>query len=234
MSNGGRWRIVLSVEQDKSVDLSPASNTAIECRRVCAMRALTESDVPELHYIVPVDNLGSISVRGLLSHNRARPLRPTSVADPDVQKRRKKQVPNGLRLHDYVNLYFHARNPMMYLRKEGHENLAVLQIHPAALHTPNAVIATCNASSTYVRFLPSPDGLNQLDGDLVFAEYWTHPDPFEFWRRKSARCAELLIPHALDPTMVLGAYASNARSAATIGSTWPRLPVTLSEHMFFR
>jgi len=44
----------------------------------------------------------------------------------DVQeKREQKHVPGGLKLHQYANLYFHARNPMLYKRKTEINNLCV-------------------------------------------------------------------------------------------------------------
>jgi hypothetical protein len=131
---------------------------------------ITVADVHELHYIVPIENLPSIRARGVLSHNRSKPLRAATVANPDVQARRRKRVPNGLALHDYVNLYLHARNPMMYVRKDGHLDLAVLRINPSVLTHDGAVITSCNASSDYVRFLGSPEGLASLDRDIVFAD----------------------------------------------------------------
>ena len=52
---------------------------------------------------------------GLLSHQGASAFPHYSVASEEVQERcRLKRLPNGERLHNYVNLYFDARNPMMY------------------------------------------------------------------------------------------------------------------------
>lgn len=68
--------------------------------------------VTELHYITHIDNLISIAQLGILSYHDARKLQPTSIAATEIQDLRTgKKVPGGLALHDYVNLYFHARNP---------------------------------------------------------------------------------------------------------------------------
>lgn len=83
----------------------------------------------ELHYITPISNVSSIAARGLLSHRRAARHNPDSVALATVQERREaKPVPRGRPLHEYVNLYVNARNPMLYLRSQGddHEGLCVL------------------------------------------------------------------------------------------------------------
>ena len=74
--------------------------------------------VTEFHCIMPIANLASVMNHGILSHERAAKRPHRSVALQPVQdKRDKKQVPGGLKLHQYANLYFHARNPMMYKRQ---------------------------------------------------------------------------------------------------------------------
>jgi hypothetical protein len=46
---------------------------------------------------------------------------------PEIQRRRAgRVVPGGRSLHEYVNLYICARNPMLYLRRAMHAKLCVL------------------------------------------------------------------------------------------------------------
>ena len=68
------------------------------------------SDVKELHYITPIENLPSILKYGILSHRRVEKLDHKSVAMADVQARRAAvRIPGGRPLHEYANLYFNAR-----------------------------------------------------------------------------------------------------------------------------
>jgi len=137
---------------------------------------MTREDLDELHYITPIANVASILSDGILSHQRAGKVRHESVAMGEVQERRKKvMVPGGRRLHEYVNLYIHGRNPMLFVRRGQHEQLCVLRISPAVLDLRGVVIADRNASSDHVRFGPAPAALALVDRDRVFAEYWTHP-----------------------------------------------------------
>ena len=71
--------------------------------------------------------------RGILSHRFADKVPHESVAMQEVQDRRmNKIVPGtGKRLHDYANIYFCARNPMLYKRKDTHTELCVLRISTA-------------------------------------------------------------------------------------------------------
>jgi len=74
---------------------------------------MNRTDLQELHYITPIANLPSIRQHGLLSHNRVKKLPSQSIAMPEIQERRERvQIPGGQPLHNYVNFYINARNPI--------------------------------------------------------------------------------------------------------------------------
>lgn len=154
----------------------------------------------------------SICTVGILSHQKVQRIQHKSVAMNEIQEKRKKVVvpdKKGNRpLHQYVNLYFHARNPMMFKRKAVHKELCVVRISKDILHFTGVVIADRNASSDYVRFSQAPNGLKMIDRELVFAEYWNHEDPIEKFRRASIKCAEALVPDKVSREYLLGAYVS--------------------------
>jgi len=78
---------------------------------------------------MPIANIASVLRRGVLSNERSEKLKHESVALQAVQdKRHSKQVPGGLRVHQYANLYFDARNPMMSKRRDQADELRVLRI----------------------------------------------------------------------------------------------------------
>jgi hypothetical protein len=78
---------------------------------------------------MPIANIAPVLRDGILSHQRAASLLHADVSLADVQgKRAAKVVPNGLRLHQYANLYFHARNPMMYKRQAEAGSLCILRV----------------------------------------------------------------------------------------------------------
>ena len=138
---------------------------------------MRREELVELHYIAPIVNVESILRLGLLSHWRAESVPHESVAMQEIQDRRSRvTVPGGRPLHHYVNLYICARNPMLYVRKDVHRRLTVLKVSQQVLDLAGVAVADRNASSDYVRFASAPDGLRLVDRELVFAEYWTHPD----------------------------------------------------------
>jgi hypothetical protein len=201
---------------------------------------MNRSDVKELYYITHIDNLKSIFQYGILCHLKAEKILYKSIADPEIQKRRNKVViPGGKRkLHDYANLYFNARNPMMFKRKDIHKELAVLRIDSAILDEPDVVISNGNASSGYVGFYASPEGLRYLDRDLIFAEYWTDSNPIIAYRRKFAICAEVLVPDSIAPRVITGIYVSCEDTYQKVVELLKSLPfsgkILINPNLFFQ
>ena len=186
---------------------------------------------------MPMINIGSVIAHGILSYERAAKLPHRSVALQPVQDRRdQKHVPGhgGLKLHQYANLYFHARNPMLHKRLREASTLCVLRVSTQVLTLQGAVITDQNAASDYVRFL-APAQWPLLDFDDIFAMDWRHPDDqIAYWRHKSRKCAEVLIPHRVEPRFVIGAYVIDAAAAARMTASGCSLPITVDPVLFFR
>lgn len=194
-----------------------------------------DSRVAELHCIMPIDNIPSVLEHGILSYERAAKLRHHSVAlQPVQEKRDQKQVPGGLRLHQYANLYFHARNPMLYKRKDEAHRLCVLRVSTDVLKVPGTVISDQNAASDYVRFL-HPSQWRVLNFDDIFAMDWRHPDDeIAYWRHKARKCAEVLVEHRVAPQLLTGAYVLDEGAAKRLAALGFALPVTVNPELFFR
>jgi hypothetical protein len=194
-----------------------------------------DARVTELHCIMPISNLASVLAHGILSYERAAQLEHASVAMQPVQDRRdQKRVPQGLRLHQYANLYIHARNPMLYKRRGEAGSLCVLRVSLDALGMPGVVVTDSNAASDYARFLhPSQSGL--INFDDVLAEDWTHPDDQRrYFQHKSRKCAEVLVPHRVPTELVFGAFVVDAGARARVVAVAPQLPTTVDPVLFFR
>ncbi|MEP9384228.1 DUF4433 domain-containing protein [Nocardioides sp. KR10-350] len=186
----------------------------------------------ELHYMAPMANLASIASLGLMSHARASDVAHDSVALADVQDRRAgKRVPGGRLLHEYVNLYFDARNAMMWMRRS--DDLVVVRIAPAVLDLDGVVVSDGNAANGPTRFFPSPGGLANLDAERVYAEWWTHDDYWEQQERKRQRQAEVLVPDVVSPEHILGCYtwrSSAAQECRRLAAHWA---VEVNAHVYF-
>jgi hypothetical protein len=184
------------------------------------LAALTGDVMParivELHNIMPIGNIPSVLTHGILSHVEAARLEHHDVSMPAIQDRRDTvRVPQGIRLHEYANLYFHARNPMLYKRLAQVESLCILRLSVDVFDIRGTVITDQNASSKYVQFL-SPSARNQLQLDQIYAGDWRHDDQIAYWRHKSQKCAEVLVPHKIAPSYILGAYVVTEETRTTL------------------
>lgn len=196
---------------------------------------MNRADLQELHCIMPIENMPSVMNRGILSHVRSAHVPHESVANEEVQLRRARvRVPGGRRLHEYANLYLHARNPMMYVRKEAHSDLCVISVSTDVLDLPGVVVTERNASVDFVRFEAAPEGLSIVNRALTFATYWTDPDPIEQTRQKQAKQAEVLVPGEVDPAYIKGAYVSGPDSGARLTALVPTCRWRQQPYLFFR
>jgi len=173
------------------------------------------SSIHELHYITDMANTASMLERGILSNRLARRMAGgcVSVADADVQARRAgKSVWVGRSsrpLHDYANLYLHARNAMLFLLPRGRQgDLTVLTVDPDVLDLDGVVVADRNAASFAALFLPAAKGIAALDEAAVFAERWTSS-----YEAKQLRMAEVLVPDRVPPSLIRGAYVPDHEAA---------------------
>lgn len=183
------------------------------------------------------DNLPSILDRGILSHEACQHIEHRSVADEEVQARRAtRAIPQGLRLHQYANLYFNARNAMLFRilrntvveRRVPSEEIAILRIAPAVLDLHGVVVTDINAAAAAApRWHPVADGIARLDADTIFAQYW---DSYEHRQRMMA---EVLVPHRVSVEMIVGAYVNTAATAANLSVVAPTLAIEVNSYMFF-
>ncbi len=174
---------------------------------------------------------------GILSNQevKRRRIKAVSVAAQEIQERRApKVVPGAKPLHEYVNLYICARNPMMYVRSSQHAEICVLKIDTAVLNLGGVIIADGNAASGHTAFWQSPLGLAKIDKETVFAERWTDPNLITQWHSKRVKCAEVLVPDRLDPKFILGAYISCDEAKPKLEQLVPDFKTTMDSHLFFR
>jgi len=195
---------------------------------------MERDELQELHYITPICNVPSIMQHGILSHARAEPLQHQSVAMEEMQDRRARvRVPGGKPLHEYANLYICGRNPMLYKRLDQREQLCVLAVSTDVLDLPGVVVTDRNAGADCPRFGPAPDGLAIVDRAKTFADDWRHPNQIEYWQRKSAKCAEILVPDRVDPRLIRGAYVSCEKAKGSLDALNTGLAVGINLHLFF-
>lgn len=181
-----------------------------------------------LYSIMPIENVPSIMENGILCHEEAQKILHHSVALEDVQeKREQKQVCGGLRLHQYANLYFNPRNPMMFYVQHHGDGVCILAIDPEILNQDGCVVSDMNAAKREVRFY-EPCNLEELDFEQVFAQFWN--DEFT----KARECAEVLVPYRVDFSYVMGAVVQNSEDREKLKAMGFSKDIYIDGHRFFR
>ena len=187
-----------------------------------------------LYNIQAISNISSILQRGLLSNEKAKSIDHTSIAMREVQDRRELvRVPNGLKLHQYANLYFDPWNPMLSRKRSQNEDICILKFSRDVLDLKGVIVTDRNASSEYVAFYTPEIGLEHIDFNLVYARYWTDNDYYEMCRKKSIKCAEVLVPYEIPYDYVLCAAVVSDRVADKLRLTGFDRNIVVEPRVFF-
>ena len=167
------------------------------------------------YYITHKDNLKFILKKGILSRSQTKENLWTkifkqgikSIHSEDVVQRRKDTQFRGQSLWDYANVYFQARNSMLFSVKEkfGKENIIVLQINSDILSIPSTGITDGNAASQSTNFFEDIDrGLSVLNQNQFDRQYWSDKDD-----SKRTIMAEALVPDQIPKEKILGIFTAN-------------------------
>lgn len=188
-----------------------------------------------LYNITPLDNIPSIIRNGILCYNTAEKIHHTSIALSDVQSRRKDvQIPGGLKLHDYANLYFTYHNPMLYRRQDQADSLCILALSAEVLNIEDCVVSDRNAATHLVRFYSAEEGIRKLDFDKIYAQSWIHADTFEQSNRKAIKCAEVLVPYQVPYEYIVGACVVSEEAANILTAYGFDRQISIKPSVFYR
>lgn len=196
----------------------------------------------ELYYITHLDNLASILEHGILSHAEVerRKVRTTPIYDEGVVAwRREIKTPHGLSLWQYANVYFRARNPMLYrvLIEKNQEDIVVLGISKDILRLPGVCFITGNAARLESQILEArlwPRHQKEvLEG--VDVTWWSEVDG-----SKRRIMAEVLVPGHIPPKYIHSIYVADNAVAQKVRDLLQRdvstrkISVIPEPEMFFR
>lgn len=208
---------------------------------------MSANTIKEFHYIAPLANLESIFDKGILSHNEAETHKKADVSMEGVQKiRAQKDIPaeamgQARKIHDCTNLYFNAKNPMLFKRRTEKETICVLRLKPELLKQPGAVIADRNAAVKGAQFFKAAEGVDKLAMNILFGPSWTSQQPEIHEVNKHLRCAELLLPRKIHPSYIGGMYVASETVRQAVLKLFPvekfpngcPIPVSVRPAFFF-
>jgi hypothetical protein len=193
------------------------------------------SDVKQLYYITHVRNVPSILKHGILAHERIERegIKYYPIYDAEIVERRKEiRTPDGRVLWDFANLYFQARNAMLYrvVTEKSADELAVLAVSKDILLQKDIFISTGNAASGGSLILPKA-GLAKIDADVLNMEYWTVEDG-----SKRKMMAECLVPDSVPSSLIKTIYVASHQTAEQLKAEVPHttIPIIPEQHLFFQ
>lgn len=205
-------------------------------------------EIDELHYITHVDNLKSILAHGILSRRQAQnresavSLGFVSVANMEIVERRSsRRIPRGLSLNQYANLYFNARNAMLFQILNDYnvdarvppDEITILRVKPSILDLPNVVITDINAAAGIEpRYFSIEEGIARISKREILAEFWTDQS------HKQRMMAEVLVPNSIPVGYVFGAYTSceiaKQQVREILSPSLSAVRVDVNRYMFFQ
>lgn len=194
--------------------------------------------IKELYYITHIDNLPSIFRRGILSHRiiEDEGVAFTPIYDASiVSSRGRKPVTASSTLWDYANLYFQARNPMLYrvVHEKGLEEIAVVGVRKDVINSNGVHLTNGNAASSATVILPgnkaTKKNIESLAEGTQDVQWWKEEDGSK--RRIMAEC---LVPDVVPPEFIQTIYVANLGVWQKVQSlVGGQVPVVPQADMFF-
>ena len=170
--------------------------------------------IRELYYITHVKNLDSILSNGIFCHKLVleKGINYTPIYTEGIVLRRKLiKVPDGRGLWDFANLYFQARNPMMYkvVLDKSLADIAVIGVSIDILERSDILLTTGNAAHSQSEIVPASQKTKILP--LIAKEidrvYWNDMDG-----SKRKMMAECLVPDIVPPEHIKSVYFADYRT----------------------
>lgn len=192
-----------------------------------------------LYNINSLKNLKSIMNYGILSKNllKNKNIQNEDLSNISVQSRRElKRVPNHGPLHDYANLYFDARNPMLFnlVNNKDLDELCVLCIDKRVLDLPGTVVTDRNAAANLAIFEKPEKALERLNFEIILAKYWTDNNPLIKDEKKQIKCAEVLILNKVPVEYIQGIIVCTEIARQKVIEFELGIPVYLNRDLFFQ
>ncbi len=195
-------------------------------------------EIKSLYYITHIENLPSILSRGILSHRYVEDhdVEFTPIYDAEiVGHRRDRTTPNGRSLWEFANVYFQARNPMLF--RVSHERdpkeIVILGVQPSVLDMPGAYITNGNAANNATSFFDRRSGLGAISEiwSTINSEWWNSVDG-----SKRKIMAECLVPEAIPADLIHSVYVADHPTAEQVRSVLGSrdMPVIPEPNMFFK
>ncbi|ROL60641.1 DUF4433 domain-containing protein [Bacteroidetes/Chlorobi group bacterium MS-B_bin-24] len=207
--------------------------------RKAPIQILKENGIDYLYRITHKKNLKSILRFGLLSRNLCieKGLAVEEIGDTEIKERRgMTMLPySGLRLNDYVPLYFNPRNAMMYkvCKRFNASNLVVLAYDLMMILISGTIFTDANAASEVANFYYRKSELEKFDWKIIQSKDWSLGG-ITFREIKQKMMAEVLVKERIPRKYLKKLICNSLESVEDIKSLVKgKVEIEVSEGMFF-
>lgn len=194
--------------------------------------------IKELYYITHIDNVPSILERGILCHQtiEEKKIDFTAIYSKEIVSRRaQKIVPGGKNLWAFANLYFQARNPMLYkvIHDKPLDEVVVLGIRRDVMNLKEALITDGNAANSPTTIISRSKAAKSFWAEIISntqKEWWNQEDG-----SKRKIMAECLVPEMISPEYIQTIYTPNLKVKGKLESILGiDIPIVPEADMFFQ
>jgi len=194
--------------------------------------------IKELYYITHYENVPSILKRGIFCHQiiEEENIPFTPIYNKEIVSRRaQRQVSGGKSLWAFANLYFQARNPMLYkvVHDKPLDEIVVLGVRRDVMNLKGTFIADGNAANSPTTIFPHSKLTKAQWADITSntqKEWWNQEDG-----SKRKIMAECLVPERIAPDYIDTIYTPNLNVKEKLESILPvEKPIVPEADMFFQ
>jgi O-acetyl-ADP-ribose deacetylase (regulator of RNase III) len=172
-------------------------------------------EIREFYYITHIDNIPSILSKGILAHKSLVEgmITPTQIYEEDIVSRRKKIVtPDQKELWEYANLFFNAKNAMLYrvVCEKSVWKIAIIAVSKEVAKLNGVFITDGNAAHSATRFF-KPDTRRLLEVSEEASKI--------FWKEdgsKRKNMSECLVPCRVPPEYIESIFVANIPVKETV------------------
>jgi len=238
----------ISVSKTAPLLLDDNINSREPSRQFSVPRSESKTRLPniiQLYYITHIDNVASILNHGILSHQEIENQRIPYVAIYNkeiVDRRQAKITPAGKSLWEYANLYFKARNAMLYkvsIEKPINQIVVVAVDFNSVVALSGTMISIGNAAHNLAEFIPTTprkrigEAFTKFRGTLAL-DYWREDDG-----TKRLMMSECLVVGNVPADRITGIYATDQSAAGNVRqilkrANRSRISVIPDPNMFFQ
>jgi len=170
--------------------------------------------IKELYYITHIENIPSILKHGILCHQiiEEENIEFTAIYNKEIVSRRAQRMVSGSKsLWAFANLYFQARNPMLYkvIHDKPLEEIVVLGVRRDVMDIKGAFIADGNAANSPTMIIPRSKVPKECWTDIMSnteKQWWNQEDG-----SKRKIMAECLVPKEIPTDYIHTIYTPNLK-----------------------